>query len=230
MKEEMKKILSAIFPDLIDYQIRKYSPIWEFESINHLRCLGCQGELIQIEDDFPEILEDNGLWDISGGDLDEFVCITCRRYYVTCGECTKYFDSETWKFDCDIGPVYLMKFLGYDLIQGTDMKFRPNKPEGDPILENSSGQWGYDSFLEHGVEAGNGFEYLSIETLKKYPEETIDYTPHHNETGVIIHYIGDRNQYWMDQDYNEMPTGPDGGACHFWKCPKCLDLLEVTDK
>jgi len=224
MEKSIHKALLLILPQLVINKIDRYFPIWEFESINHLRCLGCQGELIQIEDDVPEILEDNDIWDISGGDLDEFVCLPCRRHYTTCGECTKYFDHKKWEYDRDMGPVYLMKFLGYDLVEGTDLKFRPNKPEGDPILKNKSGQWGFDSFLEHGEEAGNGSEYLPLKILKKYSEETID------EEDVIVHYIGDREQYWMDLSYNEAPTGPDGGALHFWKCPKCLSLLGITDK
>lgn len=67
------------------------------------------------------------------------------------------------------------------------------------------------------------FKEHDTKVLKKYPEETLKCNY------LIPFYVGHLDNFYIDLE-NLDPTGPSGGAPHFWRCLNCGDISELLDK
>ena len=168
-------------------------------------------------------------------------CLTCQDQLVLCDcmgdDCGKSFGDYYCIPDCEyleMGPIQLCKFLGHAGFYEPDRVIKPNIPLSiykemykQPFemqkYYNQDGSDDYKYTIEE-CEETTRLDEFTINQLLQYPDETI------NSKYFIPYYVGLDDKMYFSIDNCLAPTGPDGGYYHFWKCLKCQEIFDASDK
>lgn len=210
--------------------------MYKFENLEKTKCIKCDNFLQNIDIDGSLKTEKGPIfgWTV---DTENLGCKQCGLYYLACPGCMNNYNFD---YDPNLGPVYLLQFIGLDCLIGNkkQLSYRPNKPKCHPSLRTNSNmcdEYDYDgyssvmSYLEYGTSQTDTIDFLSREYLEKYSETTLNITTEW-ACSEMNHWVGDKNLFYLDPEVYISPTGDDGGEFHHWYCTNCNNNFSFTDR
>lgn len=202
--------------------------MYKFETLEKTKCIKCDNFLSGIEEGLKT--EKGYIWDWASETVN-LGCSKCGLFYLPCPKCM---DAYEYEYEPDLGPIYLLQFVGLDClsnkISNTSLCYTPNKPELHPSLLTASNmcssQGNHDvmSYKEYGETHSDSIKYLPQHYLESFTQTTL------GTDTVMNHWVGDQNLFYIDIEKYRMPTGNDGGEDHHWYCTNCKTNFSFSDK